>query len=445
MADLYISGLTGAFDTETMISSLMNIKKQPLQVLAQQRALIQTKVSSLSNLYGALNGMQSFINGIEIDKIFSTKKASTSNANVLTATATKDAPNLSMSLNVTKLAQTEIRASTKGMNSLNDVFQSSGTLTIKYWKDNSNYSSYTVSYSSGQTLQDIVNSINSSQKDIKASIYYTGTDYRLLLTESDASNSKKETGSDSAVIEVEGLPVELFDSQVGMLETIQNAQNAAIKIGNSSSEITSPSNTFNNLVIGLDITVKDLGSATVTIREDFSQIENSLNTFASNYNGVISIINQITGKGAQFQGDSTITTIKSGFVRMLNSLIKAGLINYSDKDGTISINTDVLNRMKDSNPEKLKDVLSDLKNTFSAQLNAWTTAVNSYKNIGEGQINSINQRISTLQDYLTKYEERLRKEYAQLEAFINQMNQISSRLQDFMTTLSQMTKGGNEK
>lgn len=445
MADLYISGLTGAFDTETMISSLINIKKQPLQVLAQQRALIQTKVSSLSNLYGALNGMQSFINGIEIDKIFSTKKASTSNANVLTATATKDAPNLSMSLNVTKLAQTEIRASTKGMNSLNDVFQSSGTLTIKYWKDNSNYSSYTVSYSSGQTLQDIVNSINSSQKDIKASIYYTGTDYRLLLTESDASNSKKETGSDSAVIEVEGLPVELFDSQVGMLETIQNAQNAAIKIGNSSSEITSPSNTFNNLVIGLDITVKDLGSATVTIREDFSQIENSLNTFASNYNGVISIINQITGKGAQFQGDSTITTIKSGFVRMLNSLIKAGLINYSDKDGTISINTDVLNRMKDSNPEKLKDVLSDLKNTFSAQLNAWTTAVNSYKNIGEGQINSINQRISTLQDYLTKYEERLRKEYAQLEAFINQMNQISSRLQDFMTTLSQMTKGGNEK
>lgn len=445
MADLYISGLTGAFDTETMISSLMNIKKQPLQVLAQQRALIQTKVSSLSNLYGALNGMQSFINGIEIDKIFSTKKASTSNANVLTATATKDAPNLSMSLNVTKLAQTEIRASTKGMNSLNDVFQSSGILTIKYWKDNSNYSSYTVSYSSGQTLQDIVNSINSSQKDIKASIYYTGTDYRLLLTESDASNSKKETGSDSAVIEVEGLPVELFDSQVGMLETIQNAQNAAIKIGNSSSEITSPSNTFNNVVIGLDITVKDLGSATVTIREDFSQIENSLNTFASNYNGVISIINQITGKGAQFQGDSTITTIKSGFVRMLNSLIKAGLINYSDKDGTISINTEVLNHMKDSNPEKLKDVLSDLKNTFSAQLNAWTTAVNSYKNIGEGQINSINQRISTLQDYLTKYEERLRKEYAQLEAFINQMNQISSRLQDFMTTLSQMTKGGNEK
>lgn len=445
MADLYISGLTGAFDTETMINSLMTIKKQPLQALAQQRALIQTKVSSLSNLYGALNGMQSFLSSLDVSKIFSTKKANSSNSNVLTANATKDTPNLTMSLNVTKLAQTEMRASTKGMSSLTDTFQSSGTMTLKYWKDNSNFTTYSINYSSGQTLQDLVNSINSSQKDIKASVYYTGSEYRLLLTEADASKSNKETGNDSYVIEVEGLPTELYDSQAGMLETLQNAKNAAIKIGNSSTEITSSSNTFTNLVTGLDITVKTEGSATVTVSEDYSQVDNTLNSLVSNYNGVVNLINQLTGKGAQFQGDSTVTTIKTGFVRMLNPLINAGLINYSDKDGTISLNTEALNNLKTSNPEKLKDIFSNMKDSFTSQLSAWTGAINTYKNIGEGQINSINERISNLQEYLTKYEERLRKEYAQLEAFINQMNQISSRLQGFMTTLSEMTKGGNEK
>ncbi len=443
MADLYISGLTGAFDTESMISSLLKIKQKPLQTLTQQKALIQTKVSSLSNLYGALNSMQNFLSSLDINKIFSTKRANSSNTNVLDATATKDTPNLTMSLTITRLAQTEIRASTKGM-SLTDRFASSGTMMLTYWKDDNNSVTYSINYSSGQSLQDFVNRINSAQSDVKASIYFTGTEYRLLLTETDASKSKKETGENSSVIEVEGLPSELYNSEQGMLESLQNAKNASLRIGNSATEITSPSNTFKNLVTGLDITVKDTGTATVTIGEDYSKVDNTLNSFASNYNGVINIINQLTGKGAQFQGDSTVTTIKTGFVRMLNPLINAGLINYSDKDGTISINTDVLNNLKNSNPEKLSSILTNLKNSFSTQLNAWTGAINTFKNIGEGQINSINERISSLQEYLTKYEERLRKEYAQLEAFINQMNQISSRLQDFMTTLSEMT-GGKEK
>ncbi len=443
MADLYISGLTGAFDTESMISSLLKIKQKPLQTLTQQKALIQTKVSSLSNLYGALNSMQNFLSSLDINKIFSTKRANSSNTNVLNATATKDTPNLTMSLTITRLAQTEMRASTKGM-SLTDRFASSGTMMLTYWKDDSNSVNYSINYSSGQSLEDFVNSINSSQSDVKASIYFTGTEYRLLLTEADASKSKKETGENSSVIEVEGLPSELYNSEQGMLESLQNAQNASLRIGNSATEITSASNTFKNLVTGLDITVKETGTATVTISEDYSKVDSILNSFVSNYNGVINIINQLTGKGAQFQGDSTVTTIKTGFVRMLNPLINAGLIDYSDKDGTISIKTDVLNNLKNSNPEKLSSILTNLKNSFSTQLNAWTGAINTFKNIGEGQINSINQKISNLQNYLVKYEERLRNEYAQLEAFINQMNQISSRLQDFMTTLSEMT-GGKEK
>ncbi|GLI53103.1 flagellar filament capping protein FliD [Thermodesulfovibrio yellowstonii] len=439
MADLYVSGLTGALDTETIISNLLKIKQQPLTQLTQQKALTQAKVSSLTNLYSALNGMQSFFTNLNISSIFSTKKATSSNTSVLTATATSDTPNLTMSLTVNKLAQTEMRASTDGMSSLTDTFTSSGTITLKYWKDNSNFVTYDVNYSAGQTLQDLVNSINSAQNDIKASIYYTGTNYRLLLTESDASNSTKETdtATSSYVIEASGLPTEL-----NSLETLQNAQNASLTIGSSTTPVTSASNTFSNIVTGLDITVKDIGSATVTISEDYSQIDSTLNSFVSNYNSIISLINSMTGKGAQFQGDSTITTIKTGMVRMLNPLINAGLINYSDTDGTISINSDALSSLKSSNPEKLNEILTTLKDSFTNQLNGWTGAINTYKKIGENQITNIDNKITNLQEYLVKYEEQLRKEYAQLESFINEMNQISSRLEDFMTSLSKMTSGG---
>lgn len=441
MADLYISGLTGTLDTGTIIDKLLQIKQQPLKALTQKKALIQAKVSSLSNLYGALNSMQSFFEGLDVTSIFSTKKATSSDTSVLTATATADTPNLTMNITVNKLAQIEMRSSTSGVSSLTDTFSSSGTLTLKYWTDNTTYSEYNINYSAGQTLQGLVDSINSSQNKIKASIYYTGTDYRLLLSESDVSNSTKETneGTSSYVIEATGMP-----SELGSLETLQNAQNASITVGNSSTPVTSASNTFEDLITGLDVTVLDTGSVTLTISEDYSQIGSTLNSFVSNYNSVISLINSITSKGAQFQGDSTVTTIKTGFIRLLSPLMNEGLIEYSGEDGTISIDSKALNSLLSSAPDKVKDIIETLQDTFTEQLTGWLTAISNYKNIGETQINTVDQKIKSMTEYLAKYEERLRKEYAQLEAFISKMNEISTRLQNFMVTLSEMMKGGRD-
>ncbi len=60
MADLYISGLTGTFDSGQMIDKLLQVKQQPITVLTQKKALLQAKVTSLNNLYGALSSLQSF-------------------------------------------------------------------------------------------------------------------------------------------------------------------------------------------------------------------------------------------------------------------------------------------------------------------------------------------------------------------------------------------------
>uniref|UniRef100_A0A7C4AJI7 Flagellar hook-associated protein 2 n=1 Tax=Thermodesulfovibrio aggregans TaxID=86166 RepID=A0A7C4AJI7_9BACT len=441
MADLYISGLTGTLDTGAIIDKLLQLKQQPLTKLTQKKALLQAKVSSLTNLYGALNDIQSFLSNINIETLFSTKKATSSDTTVLEATATKDTPNLTMNITVNTLAQTEMRASTQGLSSLTNTFSSSGTLTLKYWTDNSNYVTYNINYSAGQTLQDLVNSINSSQNNIKASVYYTGTDYRLLLTEASPANSTKETNTatSSYVIEATGLPTEL-----GSLETLQNAQNASLTIGSSSTAITSPTNTFFGLLTGLDVTVKKTGSATLTVSEDYSQISSTLTNFANYYNSVISLLNSMTGKGAQFQGEATVTTIKTGFSRLLDPLISAGLINYSDTDGTISINSDAVQSLQSSDPDKLKDIMTTIKNSFSTALTGWTSSIKTYESINESQITSIDQKITSMQESLTKYEDRLRKEYAQLEAFISQMNQISSKLEDFIVTLSEMMKGGRD-
>lgn len=439
MANLYISGITGSIDTGKIVDALIEIKQQPLRAVTQKKALLQANVSSLTNLYGSLNKMQSFFSGLDVKSIFSTKKVTSSDEGVLQATVTKDTPEIMMNIKVEKVAQTEIRATMKGLSFPEDKFSSGGTLTLKYWKDDSEFVSYNINYLAGQTLNELVNSINSAQNYVKASVYYTGIDYRLLLTESDPLNSKKETGASSYVIEADGLPQEL----VGVDAPLQNAQNASITIGASKTSVISPSNKFTAVLPGLDITVKKEGSVSLTVSDDYSKIDSILNEFVKYYNSVISLVNSMTGKGAQFQGDSTVTTIKTGFSNLLNPPINQGLINYSDIDGTISINTEALENLKSSNPSKLEDTLTTLKSSFSTALNNYISSISTYKNINNAQINTIDETVSSMQEYLVNYEKRLRQEYAKLEAFISQMNQITTRIQDFITTLSEMTKRGN--
>ncbi len=437
MADLYISGLTGKIDTGTMIDSIMQVKSQPLQVFAQKKAVLQTKSASLSNLLGALRDFQETLNFIDTSK-FAQKKATVSDANILSANASNSAPNISMNISVLKLAQTEIRASSQGVSSLNTAFSSSGTLTINYRTSDTASESFQIDYSAGDTLNDLVNKINSSQTKVKASVYYTGNDYRLMLAEAYPADSSLETTDTDFVINASGLPSELGD----LSDTIQNAQNAEIKIGNSTTTIKSTTNTFTQLVSGLDVTVKTTGTAQITISDDYSNIDSTLDKIASSYNSVVSLVNTLTGKGAQFQGDSSVNQIKNSLLGAIQPLFNAGLINYSDKDGTISINKDRLNALKSSDISNVQSLVeqtvSNLKNTVDGRITSLSTLVSTT----DSQIQKLDEQISYMQQRLQKEEERLRKEFAQLESFITKMDEISTRLQSFIVTLSEMSKGG---
>ncbi|GAB6182353.1 flagellar filament capping protein FliD [Thermodesulfovibrio hydrogeniphilus] len=437
MADLYISGLTGKLDTGTMIDSILKVKSQPLQVLAQKKAVLQTKSASLSNLLGVLKDFQSTLNSIDTSK-FAQKKATVSDTNILSATASSSAPNISMNVSVLKLAQTEIRASSQGVSSLNTTFSSSGTLTINYRTSDTASESFQIDYSAEDTLNDLVSKINSSQSRVKASVYYTGNDYRLMLTEADPVGSSLETTATDFAINATGLPTELGD----LNDTIQNAQNAEIKIGNSENTIKSSTNTFTQLVSGLDVTVKTTGTAQISISDDYSAVDSTLNKIASSYNSVISLVNSLTGKGAQFQGDSSVSQIKNSMLAAIQPLFNAGLINYSEKDGTISINTDRLNALKESDISKVQSLVEQTVSNLKKTVDARVTSLSNIVSTADNQIQKIDSQISLMQERLAKEEERLRKEFAQLENFINKMDEISTKLQSFIVSLSEMTKGG---
>ena len=435
MADIYMNNVTGLLDIDSMIQGLLQSKTQDIQDLQNEVATLQAQASSLSNLLSALNDVNDFIENLNVSNLFTTKTVTVGDESILSATAESDTPNLTIrDINVSKLSQEEIRTSSTGVTNLDSAIDSA-TFTLRYWTSDTTYEETEINFSGG-TLEDLVDIINSSQDKIEASILFDGTYYKLMLSEKSVSNSTKETATDSAVIEISSgsLP-----TQLGVLETLQSAQNAEIQIGSSGTTFTSASNTFENIVSGLTITVYQTGTTYLTVENDYSQVSSNLSDFLEKINNVIDLINSTTSQGGLFQGNAVITQIKTQIFSQMEPLTNLGIINIDD-NGKYSLDSETLNNLIENDLETLQSAITQIKTNFTSVLEDLTDTLNVYKSIQDQQIQRINEKIEELQESLIKEEERLRLEFSKIEALMYQNEQLRLRLEDFVTTLSEMTE-----
>jgi len=433
MADIYMSNITGLLDVDSIIQGLLQSKIQDIQDLQNERAILQAQSSSLSNLLGALNDLNDFVETFNVSNLFTGKSVTVGDSDILSATAESDTPNIDIrDLTVSKLSQEEIRTSSAGVTDLNSTIDSA-TFTLRYWTSDTTYEETEINFSGG-TLQDLVDAINSSQDKVEASILFDGTYYKLMLSEKDVGNSTKETATDSFVIEISSgnLP-----TQLGSLETLQSAQNAEIQIG--SNTFSSPSNTFEDIISGLTITVYQTGTTYLSIEDDYSQVSSNLNDLLEKINSVIDLVNSQTAKGGVFQGNAIITQIKPQIFSQMSPLINLGVINIDD-DGMYSLNTETLNNLIETDLETLQSAISEVKTNFSSTLEGLIDTINTYKSAQDQQIERINEEIEELQQTLIKEEEKLRLEFSKIEALMYQNEQLRTRLESMVTPLSEILK-----
>ncbi|WP_457601060.1 flagellar filament capping protein FliD [Hydrogenivirga sp.] len=440
--ELFLSGLTGTnFDGGAIVDQIMQLKSLPLQRLQQEKALAQAKASSLGNLAKGIGDFLSIFEGLDVESLFQGKKANVSDSDILNVSVTEDAPNIGFSVSVNKLAQAEIRVSNAGFTNADDTFASSGTLTITY-DTGSGTETFNIDYTAGSTLEDLVNAINSAQDKVKASVYYDGSQYKLMLSENDVGASTVETDTVGGVyaISVSGLPSELGTG----LDTVQSAQNAEIAIG-SGSPITSPSNKFENVISGVTIEAKAVGSSNVSITESYDKVTSFFNDFVKQFNGLVKLVKALTtNDDSLFKGDYAIASIETNIANRLDPLIELGLIDYNGDTGEISLNSDKLNELLNTDPDSVKNLIQDIKTSYSSYLEGQKDLFSGFENTYNEEVENIDERIQTLAQRLVQEEQALRKEYAQLEAFIAQAEELRQRFQQFMVSLSKITKGGNE-
>ena len=189
-----VSGLVSGIDWESTIKQLMAIEQQPQAMLQSRKADNQTKLELWAQIQTKIQTLQSAMEGIDQRSEFAVKSASSSDESLVAVTANASAAEGAHTIVVQQLAKAH-RIAAQGWADKNStgVGDSGGNFVIQV-----NGSTITIAdadLSSGTTLEDLTNLINSSPDNqglVTASVVNDGSAnsaYRLVLT-SDATGEE---------------------------------------------------------------------------------------------------------------------------------------------------------------------------------------------------------------------------------------------------------------
>jgi flagellar hook-associated protein 2 len=158
-------------------------------------------------------------------------------------------------------------------------------------------------------------------------------------------------------------------SPLGSLRTLQEAKNAKLELP-SGSILTSPTNTFKDILPGLTITAQKTSTdyVSLTINDDLSGGKKAISDLLNKINGVLDLLKPMTEKGGLFQGNSALVQIKASLFRLTKPLQELGLINIGD-DGKYSLRSEAYDQLvSQGKVEEVKKALASVKEGLSNYL-----------------------------------------------------------------------------
>ena len=375
-------GVGSGLNVTGIISQVMAVQNQPVDLLQNQEASTQTLVSNFGQLQSALSTFQTAMQGLTSASNYQSITASVANSSLASVTASSGASAGTYSLQVNQLAQaqtlvtagqaTSTGAIGVGTISFNFGTISGGTATNgKYGAGtiftNSGSAAKTVTIdSSNDSITGIAAAINAANIGVTASIVNDGsnTPYRLSLSSNNtgAANSMQISVSGDAAL---SNMLSQDPSGTQNLTETSAAQNAQFNLNGIA--ITSSTNTASNVISGvsLNLLATSTTPTTLSVSQNNAGATNAVNSFVSAYNTIASTIQQATAydsstnQAGPLQGQTSVLSIMSQMQQVLNQPIPGAPSAYSNlaqigvsfqKDGTLSVDNTKLQAALTANP-----------------------------------------------------------------------------------------------
>jgi flagellar hook-associated protein 2 len=306
--------------------------------------------------------------------------------------------------------------------------------------------------SASTSLDDMVTAINASGAGVAALKVAAGTNgagdpqYRLQLT-------SKTSGEASAFT--------LSDTGIGSTE-ITAAQDAEIKLwaGTPAEQsITSTTNSFENVLPGVNVTANTLTTdpVTLTVARDATATTKVAEDFISGINGVLAMIStrsvvtdstDASGKPIKspgvFTGDSTVRTanqkILTAATAPVDGISPASIGINITKTGTIEFDSEKFEKALAEDPSRVQNFMQALAGrvaTAADEVSDKRDGLISTKVTGqESLVTSMSTQISEWDDRLTAREATLRRTFVAMEVRLSSLNSQSAWLTSQLSSLT---------
>jgi flagellar hook-associated protein 2 len=283
------TGLGSDTDFDSMINQMVEAEGYRVRQLQDWKEDWEGKIEAFEEVNSSLITMETNLGKMDSVPEFFIKEATSSDTSVLSATASTEAEEGTHSVEVNQLAQNEIMVSKAGFSSTDAEVSSSGASTFEY-----TYGSQTISVDvpDGTTLDGLINIINTDADNpgVRAgSIKKSDGDYRLQLTGLDlgAANTLSVNAGPDGLDSNSDTFVDDSD-----FSTVQNAQNAQMKLDgfpDDGTYIERSTNTVSDLINGVTLNLKSIGTSQVTVANDDAAIMENVNNFVDEVNTVLSL------------------------------------------------------------------------------------------------------------------------------------------------------------
>jgi flagellar hook-associated protein 2 len=461
MAIAQFSGLASGIDSASLIDAVIEAKqikndlrkKQVEEITAESESLdeFKSKITALSDIIDKFRT----INGGGVSK-----KATTTNSDAVTATASAAATNGSYSINVVSVADTATSSFNQSYSSDTSVASTlGGDVTVTVGLGAEQVVITKTATAGVTTLNDLVTAFNADSNAtgrVTASAINIGTDaspdYRLVF-------KSLVSGTDEGTLALSGTTAEL----TAVASTTDQATDSEFNLGGIGTSIIRSSASISDVIPGVTFNLVDAGAATITVSNDAETTADNIQEFVDAYNEIVKYYNEnntvertqdgskivnVFGTLAKartdndfisaFRLDMAGATSTNG--TSISSMADLGLL--TNRDGTLTFDkestVDIVigfNDAVEADPVGVTEVL----NSFADALAGVDGTIYQYTKLGgqidiaidsnDGEIENISNAIAQLDRQTDKIRESLTLRFARLES-------TTSRLQSQQQSLT---------
>ncbi|MDK9694282.1 MAG: flagellar filament capping protein FliD [Sulfurimonas sp.] len=449
-------GAGGGVLTQDLLDQLKEADQAQYVTPLDTRKTTETKKQDAFNIINAyMDNVASSLKSLSEYGVFESRIASSSNEDAATVSAAESSDVQDFSIEVINLATKEIEQSGGFAAKTSTISTGSGKLKLTVGSEE-----FTIDYDAATTLEGLKDLVNNQAGDsVSATIVQIAdNDFRLFL-----SAKESGLGQEISITDVVGEGETLNTSLTSGMTNVQDAVDAQFKY--NSLTITRSSNTVDDLLSGVTITLKEAGTTNISVKQDTDKIASKIENFISKYNSALYQVVKDTKSSENadergvFSGESIMKTMKADMLNMIGAAgggvgrVQDYGIEIND-DGSLKLDKTKLNEMLSQNPANVQAFLAggtftnsdgfevELDGAFVEMEDAieeytkYNATLDQYKNLLEDNIENLTeQRTKALARLTSKYE-IMAKQFATYDAVITQLNSVSSMFTDLVNAQS---------